>query len=279
MRPFRVVTHKNWLAAIFQPFGAVQDFGFDIDPGTALSTYWWAPGAWVARASKAGVDLPVLSCGPYWLDRLPMPYVGRVVRTVPLSALTNDSAGPVFLKLPEAKIDSCPARVYDTPRLADTWRQFGFPETTLVQQQSVVDFTTEARFFIADGALTTGRPYRHRDWTWGTGTTPDLSVEMRILEQLATAVLGDPEIARPPGFVLDVGLTSGGKALVIEANAAWSSNPYDADPAGVVAAIKASHDFHNLHSNWLWSHRTNPTWTTAAPLKVVAGPSITTALR
>lgn len=54
MRPFRIVTHRNWLAEAFKPFGAVQDFGFDIDPTTAGETLWWAPGAWVASAHKTG---------------------------------------------------------------------------------------------------------------------------------------------------------------------------------------------------------------------------------
>lgn len=37
-RQFRVVTHKRWLAELFQPMGAVIDHGFDIDPATALDT-------------------------------------------------------------------------------------------------------------------------------------------------------------------------------------------------------------------------------------------------
>lgn len=267
MRPFRIVTYKNWLADLFKPFGAVQDFGFDIDPNAALETYWWAPGAWVASASKAGVDLPLLSCGPYWLDRLPRRYTGRDIRTVTVAALPNESVQPLFLKLPEVKVDSCPARIYHTPRLADTWRQFGFPDTTLVQRQSVVEFITEARFFIADGAVTASSLYRHDDWVWGAADGPNLPNELPIMARFVQAMLDDPAVSYPPGFVLDVGITRGGKVRVVEANAAWSSGPYDADPAGVVAAIKASHDVHDIHRKWRWHGYTNSIWATAAPLK------------
>jgi hypothetical protein len=44
----------------------------------------------------------------------------------------------------------------------------------------------------------------------------------------------------PPGFVLDVAELADGSWTVVEANASWSSAPYHADPAGVVASILAS---------------------------------------
>ncbi|ORA57319.1 hypothetical protein BST24_23880 [Mycobacteroides franklinii] len=267
-----MITHRNWLADVFKAFGAVQDFGFDIDPVSALDTYWWAPGAWVASAHKAGVTLPLLSCGPYWLDRLPARYLGRPVRTMPLSELSN-GVDLAFVKLPEAKVDSCPARVYDSGRLVDTWRQFGFPDDTLVQLQGVVDFVTEARFFIAYGEILASSLYRHRDWVWGAPEPPvDPLYEnkMRKMERFARTVLDDPEVTYPPGFVLDIGITSDGNPKVIEANAAWSSGPYDCEPAGVVAAIKASHDHEGQHSEWLWRNHTNPIWAHAGALKTIA---------
>ncbi|OHU47272.1 hypothetical protein BKG82_26840 [Mycobacteroides chelonae] len=267
MRPFRVVTRKNWLADLFKPFGAVQDFGFDIDPDTAPETYWWAPGAWVASASKTGVDLPLLSCGPYWLDRLPWCYTGRDIRTAALGDLPKESTRPLFVKLPEAKTDSCPAQIYDTPQLAETWRGFGFPDNTLVQWQSVVEFVTEARFFIADGAVAASSLYRHKDWMWGADDTPHLRSEMRTMDRFVGAVLNDQAVAYPPGFVLDVGITQSGEARVVEANAAWSSGPYDADPAGVVAAIKASHDHRDVHRKWRWRDHADSVWAKAVPLK------------
>ena len=35
--PLRVVTHRNWLARLFTPYGGVQDFGMDVCPEEVLS--------------------------------------------------------------------------------------------------------------------------------------------------------------------------------------------------------------------------------------------------
>lgn len=262
MRPFRIVTHRNWLAEQFKDFGAVQDFGFDINPATARETLWWAPGAWVASAAKAGVVLPLMSCGPTWLDALPYKYRGRPVITMPLPRLTNDEPNPSFVKLPEAKLDSCPAKLYYTSRLADTWQQF---------QQMI--FMTEARLFIAHGEVVASSLYLHHDWIWGADGWPDpplleplVRMKMMKITRFAELVLADPEVKCPPGFVLDIGITSEGNPKVIEANAAWSSSPYDCDPAGVVKAIEASHDFAGEYPQWAW--QPNPVFDKVGPLRI-----------
>ncbi|WP_202906603.1 ATP-grasp domain-containing protein [Mycobacteroides abscessus] len=281
MTGLRIVTHKTWLADLFRPLGAVQDYGFDIDPKTALDTYWWAPGAWVASAYKAGVELPLLSCGPRWLDDLPMEYKGREVSTGWLGdwgpffereTLMCERYPEVFVKLPEAKVDSFPARTHGTKYMRSNLAQYNLPDSTLVQIQGVMDFVTEARFFIAHGQITASSIYRHREWIWG-GDNPPLPPlignKMRKMERFANLVLNDPAVTYPPGFVLDIGITDAGNPKVIEANAAWSSGPYDADPRGVLEAIKASHDFSGEHAEWLWRNHANPVWAHVGALKVV----------
>jgi len=79
--PFRVVTNRKWLSAYL---GGIHDWGTDIDPDTALQTYWRASGQWMARALRTGVDIPVTSCGPYWLERLPWKYRPWHVEVVPI---------------------------------------------------------------------------------------------------------------------------------------------------------------------------------------------------
>jgi hypothetical protein len=74
IHPFRVVTHQSWLFEYFNRVGAFPDFGFDIDPDTALKTVQWAPGAWVAGVAEAGITLPLLSYGPIWLDTVSQRY-------------------------------------------------------------------------------------------------------------------------------------------------------------------------------------------------------------
>lgn len=271
-RQFRVVTHKNWLAEQFSGLGAVQDFGFDIDPTAASETVWWAPGAWVASALKAGVRLPLTSCGPHWLQNLPQSYTGRKVRTQPLNHVTPWDVDEVFVKLPEAKTDNFPARVHSAKYLRETLKQYHLPPETLIQLQDVVEFVTEARFFIAHDTITACSLYRHRDWIWGSDAAfPPLErLVTRKLERFVNIVLTDPHVMRPPGFVLDVGILEGGSPKVVEANAAWSSGPYDCDPAGVLKAITAAHDFDGAYPQWAW--QPNPVFDKAGPLRVaVAG--------
>lgn len=270
MRPFRIVTHKNWLAKSFP--GAVQDFGFDIDPSTAMETLWWAPGAWVASAQKVGVELPLMSCGPTWLDAVPYELRGRPVITMELQRLTDDEPVPSFVKLPEAKVEACPARVYNTPLLKTTWEQYSFPADTLVQVQGVVEFVIEARFFIAHGEIVGESFYRINDLVWGEEDFAALAEAGTVLHwrrglwDLAGRVIA--EVPAPPGFVLDVGLCADGRPLIIEANAAWSSGPYDCDPAGVVKAIEAAHDFNGEYPQWAW--QPNPVFDKVGPLRIVA---------
>jgi hypothetical protein len=76
---------------------------------------------------------------------------------------------PRFLKLAEAKVDSFPARVFRSPftYIADTLRQFGLPDDTLIQISDVREFVIEARFFIAHQAATARSLYRVGDEIWG----------------------------------------------------------------------------------------------------------------
>lgn len=279
------MTHKNWLAAQFAPMRAVQDFGFDIDPATARETLWWAPGAWVASALQAGVQLPLLSCGPYWLDRLPYRFSGRKVRTMPLCdvprAVGHCWTDQVFTKLPEEKVENFPARLHGSRYLADNLAEYHLSPDTLVQLQTPVEFVTEARFWVTHGEVTAHSFYRvhdviHGELIWGSegfeafvncGSTASYQNEclyrMRApLQDLTENVL------LPPGVVVDMGITRSGDVLVVEANAAWSSSPYDADPVGIFLAIEAAHDFAGEHLEWAW--RPNTALYKAGPLKIVS---------
>lgn len=274
-REFRVVTHKNWLAEQFKPVGAVQDFGFDINPDTAAETLWWAPGAWVASAHAAGVQLPLMSCGPRWLDTLPEEYTGRALATLTVQQSINlapafDEEFERFVKLPEAKLDSFPARLHLINRhWATTLGQYRLPSDALVQLQMPVEFVVEARFWIAHGEITATSPYRFGDTVWGEpgfSAAPEyVPGDGTAMRKLALEVIAN--VAAPPGFVLDIGVTRDNQVLVVEANAAWSSGPYDGDPAGIKRAIEAAHDFEGAYPQWAWEPQ--PALHRAGPLHLV----------
>lgn len=264
----RIVTRKRWLAEQFAPLGGVIDHGFDIDPDTALNTYWWAPGAWVASARKAGVQLPLLSCGIDWLPKLPKEYRGRKVQNKLLREIFPGITAPTFVKLPEVKHDGVPAKVYGECYLRETLAQHNLPEDTIWQLQEPVEFQIEARFWIAHGRVTAESLYRIGNLIWGYNGFERAAQRVRTpwgaMRYLAKEVAHTVDAA--PGYTLDIGMTRRGP-FVVEANAAWSSGPYDGDPVGILAAIKASHDFAGDYPQWAWRH--SPAFDRVAPLKIV----------
>lgn len=267
-RPFRVVTHRNWIAEHFADFGAVQDFGFDIDPETAEDTVWWAPGAWVARVWASGIRLPLTLCGPRWMENLGRHHSQRliVVRRVDevFDLLPSDREDKNWhVKLTEAKLDSFPAAVFPRRYLATSLAQFHTPPETLLQLSEVVDFTRECRFWIAHGKITAHSWYLIDGWLWDAEDFPADTPVPEEMFAAAEAVLADTQC--PPGFTLDMGYTSDGRILVVEANAAWSSSPYNGDPGGIVESIVASHDFTGAYRRWRW--RPNPVYGVVQPIK------------
>lgn len=272
-RQFRVVTHKRWLAELFQPMGAVIDHGFDIDPATALDTIWWAPGAWVASAHRAGIQLPLLSCGPDWLVNLPERYSGRRVQNSVLAGIDSGKTPPTFAKLPEVKHDGVPARTYGECYLRETLAQFQLPAETVWQLQDPVDFRIEARFWVAHREIVAESPYRIGTMIWGHNGFERASLRLiqssayQAMRDVLQALLQDSSVDIAPGCTIDVGMTDAGP-LIVEANAAWSSGPYDGDPAGIHAAIVASHDFEGLCPQWTWRH--SPVFDKVRPLRLTA---------
>lgn len=271
VRPFRIVTHRTWLAEIFTRFGAVQDFGFDIDPETAEKTIWWAPGAWVACVYQSGIKLPLTLCGHRWMEELPEIYRGRDIKMVKIQDVQNVAHGDpdeqVHVKLPEAKIDSFPAKLRLRKYLADTLAQHHVPPDTLLQISKPVTFVRECRFWIAKGEIMTYSWYLVDDVLWDhedfqDGTAAELGRMYNFVERL----LDDSQVSYPNGFVLDVGLTDDNRVLVVEANAAWSSSPYNGWPEGIVESIVASHDFSGTATRkWRWTP--NPVYGTVQPIK------------
>lgn len=270
-RPFNVVTHKRWLAEQFAPLGAVLDHGFDIDPTTALDTYWWAPGAWVASAHRAGVQLPLLSCGVDWLPNLSEEYLGRRVWNSLLRDIPSGVTAETFVKLPEVKHDGVPAKLYGPNcYLRETLEQYHLPADTIWQLQEPMEFYAEARYWIVNGEIAASSLYRVGDTVWGSPGW-DSEIYLDCMYSAEEMDIMARRVARtvdaPPGYVLDIGMTEQGPC-VVEANAAWSSGPYDGDPAGIFEAIKASHDFEAAYPRWAWRH--SPVFDRARPLKIMS---------
>lgn len=281
VRQLRVVTHRTWIADAFaddpevlsdpRVSGVRQDFGFDIDQLTADTSWWWAPGAWAAGVRAAGISVPLLSCGPEWLLGLPDEYVRRKVvvccvdetyETIRMR-MRGDlrQTERVFVKLPESKIDVFPAGLFAVaPNLNETLVERGLPRSAVVQLSEEVKFGTEARFFVAQREIAAGSLYKigYGGLVWSAdefaamAATVEVKDEFDRLKAFADRVVADRRVDQPPGWVLDVGMLNDGPA-VVEANAAWSSVPYDCRPSGVLESIIASHDVSDEHAQWRWN--------------------------
>ncbi|MFI2783443.1 ATP-grasp domain-containing protein [Streptomyces sp. ALB3] len=176
-----------------------------------------------AGPSFADAVAPALGIAPLeapadWLARLPVPFVRREVRAVPIGEAYG-LRRPVFVKSPNDK--SIPALVY-----ADGSRLPGpdavDPET-LVLVSDVVTFEEEYRLYLLDGQVHTGSRYATRG-----------RLHLAPLSTGALAFGADLLAARghtlPSAIVVDVGLTDAGRWAVVEANAAWACGCYASDP-------------------------------------------------
>jgi len=260
LKPLTVVTSASWLAKDFASTGhpVIHSLGFDQpDPDTSL----WCPGSFMNRLIATGLHRPAQSAGTELLDGQDE-LLGRRVRTFKGAALPAAGAQPLFIKPAEAKLPSLPAQVY--PSFADfvqaldafrrdrRWQPVDIEQLTF-QASEIAGWDQEFRCFVAHGKVVASSFYLdHHGATWDmfeAEGVPDSSAAaawaQEAVDSLATA---RPE-GLPDGFVLDVGQRDG-RFGVIEANAAWSSNPYHCEMPGVLKSVLASQ---KPSSRWQWT--------------------------
>lgn len=240
-----LATHRSTTAALLAdaarrrsmevavlPVGAVPDRCRERDD----AHYYGGPrfGARVARA----LGVALLEPDDGWLDGLPYAFTGRRVSRVPLSEARR-LPGPLFAKPPTDK--SFPAAVYgsgaDLPPAAT-----GDP---LVQVSSVVTWAEEFRLFLLDGEIRTGSRYAVHGLLDAAPLAGDPQESaVRAFVRRLTASCGD---TLPGAVVVDVGrisppARSAGAVswAVVEANMAWFSNVYAADPGGALDVVLRS---------------------------------------
>lgn len=258
------VSSVSWLARDLASANTIEvraSLGMDnpdLDGRTAL----WCSGAWALRLLQSGTPHPFLAAGPNWLSSVPEEFLGRRVWTGTADRLPGSFAGPVFCKLSEHKHSRVPARIY--PRVDVFAAQLDRAlearrETVSVTFSEPVSFHREYRCFITHGQVTASSFYlstvpgvRGSDVqiTWDAFSrerSPDSAAAAAFAQTVADA-LGSNQ---PPGYTLDVGTDAAGNFYVIEANAAWSSNIYHADPSGVIASVLAAQA--PGFNRWTWT--------------------------
>lgn len=187
--------------------------------------YYGGPRFGARVADPLGVAL--LEPHDGWLDALPGAFTGRSVSRVPLSEARRRT-GPLFVKPPTDK--SFPAAVHpDGACLPHPPPGSGDP---LVQISEVVTWEDEFRLFLLDGEIRTGSRYAvhgQLDPAPLAGHPQEAAVQAfagRLAEECGDTL--------PGGVVVDIGrMSRPGRAAgwaVVEANMAWFSTVYAADP-------------------------------------------------
>ncbi|MCB8901066.1 MULTISPECIES: ATP-grasp domain-containing protein [unclassified Streptomyces] len=196
-------------------------------------TYWYGGPVAAARlADQLGFAL--LEPADDWLAELPEEFTGREVRAATvLDAWAIER--PTFVKPPRDK--SFPADVYaDGSRLPA-----GLDPATPVLLSEVVTFAAEYRLFLLDGQIATGSRYA----VFGRLDPHPLDRHGPIaaeIDEFVDRLVAAAGSALPSAVVVDVGQVldtyrPGHRWAVVEANMAWFSHAYAAEPARVLDVV------------------------------------------
>ncbi|MGW9246980.1 ATP-grasp domain-containing protein [Streptomyces sp. EN23] len=160
-----------------------------------------------------------------WLARLPRALTQREIRAMPIGEAYR-LRRPAFVKSPNDK--GIPALVY-----ADGSRLPGpdaVDPATAVLVSDVMTFAVEYRLFLLDGAVHTASQYAEAGrLRLGPPSGAALAFGREVL-----AAAGD---TLPSAIVVDIGRDTEGRWAVIEANAAWASGCYEADPGRALDTV------------------------------------------
>ncbi|MEU7022522.1 ATP-grasp domain-containing protein [Streptomyces sp. NPDC046203] len=201
-----------------------------VDAGGRTGGHYYGGPAFGARVVDA-LGVALLEPSDDWLASLPLAYTGRRITLATLGEARRLTR-PAFVKPPSDK--SFPAAVYaDGGRLPVRPE---LPPDLPVQIADVVTWAAEFRLFVLDGEVRTGSQYA----TFGRLDARPLDghqQEGAVLE-FAAGLLDACGDGLPGAVVMDVGLLTpagsgggaGGQWAVVEANMAWFSNCYAADP-------------------------------------------------
>ncbi|GAA2749873.1 ATP-grasp domain-containing protein [Kitasatospora cinereorecta] len=204
------------------------------EPGPVAGPAHWygGPVAGARLADRLGFAL--LEPADDWLAELPEEFTGREVRAATVAdawALQR----PTFVKPPRDK--SFPADVYaDGSRLPA-----GLDPATPVLLSEVVTFAAEYRLFLLDGRIAAASRYA----VFGRLDPRPIGADRTVAAEIAAFV--DRLVAAaghtlPSAVVVDVGqlldpYRPGHRWAVVEANMAWFSHAYTADPARVLDVV------------------------------------------
>jgi hypothetical protein len=209
-------------------------------------TFFWMSGVYAFKLQKVGLAKNLCSPGASWLSGISVEYTGRRVITQDVSEL-EPFVGERWVKPAEAKIPSFVSATYNYSAVQQKIVENNLVSGLALQWTNIIlDIDLEHRFFVADGEVVTGSPYR----VHGELFNPDIDWSyLAEAERFLKNVLKD--IKTPPACSIDVGFDHiSERWVVIEANRAWSSGFYGCDPAATLEVVALSSEYDGVE--WLW---------------------------
>lgn len=213
---------------------------------------YWLSGGYAARLHRIGLAHTFTAPGQKWLSTIPEELVGRKVITDTIDVMPEGLT--LFAKPAEAKIDSIKAGLHTKEEILKIIDEENISSEQLFQwTNSILKFNYEHRFFILNGEVHTGSPYLIDGKVYNEAMTWSHYNDALHAAVSAVKLLGDNQ---PSAYTLDLGrdmVTD--EWLVVEANPAWSSGPYGADPAKVIEVLEVA--CNDSTPRWLWSPARN----------------------
>jgi hypothetical protein len=145
---------------------------------------------------------------------------------------------PTFVKPADALSKLFDAGIYASQRDIRTISRVG-PETRVLLAEPV-DWSTEYRCFIREGAIAAWSPYiSFGRPTWKPFTPGALAEEAPAnLSSFCERLFTGSGVLFPPAFVMDVGLIAERGWAVVEFNPVWCSGVLGADPRKVLTVLE-----------------------------------------
>ncbi|MFC9964913.1 ATP-grasp domain-containing protein [Nocardia ignorata] len=187
-----------------------------------------------AEVIAAQLGITLLDAPDDWLPNLPKSLLQRQIQISTLGEARRRT-DPVFVKPADGR-KGFAGTVYrngiglPSPQAC--------PDDTLVFMAEPVEWRSEFRCFVKDGAVLTmspylrnGEPARAENGSWRVAPSEVTAVQA-FIEKLAV------EVPVPPSVVIDIGLIEGRDWAIVEANCAFGAGVYGCDPHKVLEVLE-----------------------------------------
>jgi len=210
---------------------------------------YWMGGAYALQLQNIGLAKTLCSPGSSWLPELDINLSGRKIFGGTIHDLPDYGERKLWVKAAEAKINDMPAKTYTYAEVRNIFDKNNFSSGIELQwTESILNIDFEHRFFIAEGQVITGSPYK----VHGVGYSKDIDFSKQSeAETFAQFVVDSCGDNFPTYCTLDVALNMvTNEWLVVEANRAWSSGLYGSNSQLALGVIDAACSYDG--ERWQW---------------------------